>query len=100
MLTFIPDKDTSRKIITVSDKSQDSLTDSSGKQYKIHSAVKAYYNGEEKTFGDVQPNIRVGASVTLFFDAAGDLDYLLSAELWQMRLSLWVHREARQGLNG
>ncbi|MCB6900350.1 S-layer homology domain-containing protein [bacterium 210917-DFI.7.65] len=76
VLTFIPDKDTSRKIITVSDKSQDSLTDSSGKQYKIHSAVKAYYNGEEKTFGDVQPNIRVGASVTLFFDAAGDLDYL------------------------
>ncbi len=44
VLTFIPDKDTSRKIITVSDKSQDSLTDSSGKQYKIHSAVKAYYN--------------------------------------------------------
>ena len=32
VLTFIPDKDTSRKIITVSDKSQDSLTDSSGQQ--------------------------------------------------------------------
>ena len=75
-LTFIPEKNTSFKAITVSDVAQDALTDSSGRKYEINSGVTAYFQGEKKTYGDVQPDIREGMAVTLYFDGAGDLDYL------------------------
>lgn len=76
VLTFIPDRSGSKKTVTVSEFLQDSIKDSTGKNYEVRSAVDTYYRGEKKSYGKTQPDLRPGMAVTLYFDGAGNLDYL------------------------
>ncbi len=77
VLTVIPDE-SERKDITVSEAKADQLIDMSGKQYKVHSSTVSYYRGEQKNYSEIFFDLRPGTAVTLYFDAAGNLDYLFA----------------------
>ena len=76
VLTFLPDRGGSRQTVTVSEFAQDGLTDSTGRRHAVRSAVTTYYRGEKRTYGEAQPDLRPGMAATLYFTAAGELDYL------------------------
>lgn len=76
VLTFLPDRSGSKKVVTVSEFMQDGLKDSTGKTYEVRSGVDTYYRGEKKSYGETQPDLRPGMAVTMYFDGAGNLDYL------------------------
>ena len=77
VLTFIPEKST-KKIITVSEAKADKLIDRDGMKYPVHSSTVSYYRGEQKNYSDIFFDLRSGTAVTLYFDAAGKLEYLFA----------------------
>mgnify|MGYP004519160063 CR=1 FL=1 len=76
VLTFLPDRST-KQTITVSEAKANALVDMNGKKYTVHSSTVSYYRGEQKSYSDIFFDLN-GATVTLYFDAAGKLDYLFA----------------------
>lgn len=77
VLTFIPGKSTS-KLISVSEAKANALIDQDGTKYTVHSSTVSYYRGEQKNYSDIFFDLRAGTTVTLYFDAAGKLEYLFA----------------------
>ena len=76
VLTFVPDKNGSRSTVTVAEAKTSGIVDQSGKLLKVLSSATVYYNGEKTTYGESFFNLRPGTAVTVYYDAAGRIDYL------------------------
>ena len=61
----------------MSEAKANALVDMNGKKYTVHSSTVSYYRGEQKSYSDIFFDLN-GATVTLYFDAAGKLDYLFA----------------------
>ena len=76
VLTFVPAAGGRAETITMASAKADSLTANNGRTYKVSSSATVYYNGETTTYGSVYGTIPVGSAVTLYFNAAGAVEYL------------------------
>ena len=79
--TFVPDTVGSTRDITVSTAKAGSITDQNGREYTLTANTKAFYKGEETTYGEVFVNLRSGTRVTLHFGVTGKIESLYVAEI-------------------
>lgn len=77
-LTFVPDALGSSRTITLASKTATQIVDSNGTKYPLKSSTPAYYNGEESVWGDVYGWLHAGATVTLYLNEAGGVDYVFA----------------------
>lgn len=79
-LTFLPDRNTTcRTIVAVSatSGSRGTITAADGSEIRVASSVKVWNNDSVRTYGDCYGILnRGGATVTVYFNAAGQVDYL------------------------
>lgn len=76
VLTFVPDAAGSSRTITLASKTATQIVDSNGVRYAVTSGTKAYYNGQETSWGDVYAWLHTGSSLTLYLNASGTVDYI------------------------
>lgn len=76
VLTFIPDSGMTKTTVTAAEFKANGVVDSYGKMHTIYSGTAVYYRGKEVSYSDAYIDLRAGMSVTLHFNAAGDLTYV------------------------
>lgn len=77
-LTFVPDAVGSARTVVVSAAAAEKLTDTNGSVYAIPSETKTYYNGEQKTWGEVYSWLTAGSALTLYLGASGGVEYVFT----------------------
>ena len=75
-LTFVPDDMGIAKVITVATAKATEITDVTGVKYTVKSGIDAYYQGQQKAWTEVYSWLNPGASVTLYLNAAGVVEYV------------------------
>ena len=76
VLTFVPDAVGSSKTVTLSTAKATQITDITGAKYTVKSDTPAYYNGQQKSWGEVYSWLNAGTSVTLYLGASGGVEYV------------------------
>lgn len=78
VLTFLPGEQGSQKTIAVEQAQADGITAKDGTKYPLHSNLTVYYQDKKLTYADMFFELRRDTRVTLYYDAAGRLEYLLA----------------------
>lgn len=76
-LTFVPAGGTVTKTITVSLAKANALTDSKGQTYDVTADTVTYFQGEQKSYGELFTFL-TGQSVTICFGADGKAEYIFA----------------------
>ena len=75
-MTFVPDNiGTSRTVVMASAKATE-MTDTSGATYAMKSDTQVFQNGTASSWSEAYTWLAAGVSVTLYLDAAGNVDYV------------------------
>ena len=75
-LTFVPEDLGSSKTVVLASAKATEMTDTSGKTYTVKSDTQVFQNGEAGSWGEAYTWLNAGTSVTLYLDAAGNVDYV------------------------
>lgn len=75
-LTFVPADMGTAKVVTISSAKATEITDVTGVKYTVKSGIDAYYQGQQKAWTEVYSWLNPGASVTLYLNAAGVVEYV------------------------
>lgn len=76
VMTFIPNRDGSSKVITVAESAPLYIKDSTGTKYTLTADTQVYRNGEEQQWSDVFAWVNNGASLTLHMGISGNIDHV------------------------
>ncbi len=76
VLTFVPNASGATKLAVISEAAANRLTVTSGESYGISSSVKVHYGGSEQSWSSVFSYLTPGLSVTLYLNAAGNVEYV------------------------
>ena len=79
VLTFIPDEGGTKRAVTVAEAKADGIVDGNGRKYAVPPGTEAYYRGEKTTYGALFFNLRPGNSVLLYYNGAGQVEYLFAS---------------------
>ena len=75
-LTFVPEDLGSSKTVVLASAKATEMTDTSGNTYTVKSDTQVFQNGEAGSWGEAYTWLNAGTSVTLYLDAAGNVDYV------------------------
>ena len=75
-LTFVPEDLGSSKTVVLASAKATEMTDTSGNTYTVKSDTQVFQNGEASSWGEAYTWLNAGTSVTLYLDAAGNVDYV------------------------
>ena len=75
-LTFVPEDLGSSKTVVLASAKAMEMTDTSGNTYTVKSDTQVFQNGEAGSWGEAYTWLNAGTSVTLYLDAAGNVDYV------------------------
>ena len=75
-LTFVPEDLGSSKTVVLASAKATEMTDTSGNTYTVKSDTQVFQNGEASSWGEAYTWMNAGTSVTLYLDAAGNVDYV------------------------
>ncbi len=75
-LTFVPEDLGSSKTVVLASAKATEMTDTSGNTYTVKSDTQVFQNGEAGIWGEAYTWLNAGTSVTLYLDAAGNVDYV------------------------
>lgn len=78
VLTFLPGEQGSQKTVAVEQAQADGIIARDGTKYALHSNLTVYYQEKKTTYAEVFFELRRDTRVTLYYDAAGRLEYLLA----------------------
>lgn len=76
VITFVPDNSGSNRTAVVSEAAANRLKISTGETYSMGDTVKAHYQGAEKQWSEIFQWLTPGTSVTLYFGASGNVEYV------------------------
>ena len=76
LLSFLPDENLSRRSVSASKWAYNRLTTTGGEEIDLKPETTIYQDGEAKVYKDVWQNLHPGTPVTLYYTAAGQVDYL------------------------
>ena len=75
-LTFVPEDLGSSKTVVLASAKATEMTDTSGNTYTVKSDTQVFQNGGAGSWGEAYTWLNAGTSVTLYLDAAGNVDYV------------------------
>ena len=75
-LTFVPEDLGSSKTVVLASAKATEMTDTSGNTYTVKSDTQVFQNGEASSWREAYTWLNAGTSVTLYLDAAGNVDYV------------------------
>ncbi len=76
VLTFVPNQNVSGKTVTLSEAKAGYLMDSDGTKYTVNANTVVYHDDERTTYGEMFTELRSGTAVSIYFTAAGKVDYV------------------------
>ena len=77
-LTFVPDAFGNSKTVVLASAKATELTDTAGNTYTVKSETQLFQNGEVSSWGEAYAWLSAGTSLTLYLDAAGNVDYVFA----------------------
>ena len=77
-LTFVPDAVGSSKTVVLASAKATELTDTSGTVYAMKSDTQVFQNGAVSSWSEAYTWLNAGTSLTLYLDAAGNVDYVFA----------------------
>jgi hypothetical protein len=97
LLAFLPDENLSRRSVSAAEWAYNRLTTSGGEKIDLKPDMTIYQDGQAKTYESVWQNLRPGTPVTLYYTAAGQVDYLFLTSAEAMDQTVMVAKSKPSG---